>query len=83
VNAFRKILFAVALLAPAKILACATCFSGNIDTPMADGMNWAILALGLILTPVLGGFLAFLIYAIRKSEAVEAARVAAAAQAKN
>ena len=79
-NALCKILFALMLLAPAKIFACATCFSGNIDTPMADGMNWAILALGAVLTTVLGGFLAFLIYAIRKSEAVEAARVASATE---
>ena len=72
----RKILFASILLAPAKIFACAACFGGNIDSPMADGMNWAILALGAVLTTVLGGFLTFLIYAIRKSEAVEAARMA-------
>jgi hypothetical protein len=76
VNALRKILFALVLLAPAKIFACAACFGPNIDSPMADGMNWAILALGVVLTTVLGGFLAFLIYAIRKSEAVEAARMA-------
>ncbi len=77
-NALCKILFSFALLAPAKIFACAACFGGNIDSPMADGMNWAILALGAVLTTVLGGFLTFLIYAIRKSEAVEAARVAGA-----
>ena len=75
-NALRKILFALGLLAPAKIFACAACYGANIDSPMADGMNWAILALGGVLTTVLGGFLTFLIYAIRKSEAVEAARVA-------
>jgi hypothetical protein len=68
----------LAALAPAKLFACATCYGGNIDSPMTDGMNWAILTLGLIITTVLGGFLTFLIYAIRKSEAVEAARVAAA-----
>jgi hypothetical protein len=76
VKPLRKILFALVLLAPAKIFACAACYGANIDSPMADGMNWAILALGVVLTTVLGGFLAFLIYAIRKSEAVEAARMA-------
>ena len=40
---------------------------------MADGMNWAILTLGAIVATVLGAFLTFLIYAIRKSEAFEAA----------
>ena len=72
-----KILVAAALLAPAKMFACATCYGANIDSPMAEGMNWAILTLGTIITVVLGAFLTFLIYAIRKSEAVEAARVAA------
>ena len=75
-NKIWKILFALVALAPAKIFACAACYGANIDSPMADGMNWAILTLGVIITIVLAGFLTFLIYAIRKSEAVEAARVA-------
>ena len=70
--ALKSILFLLAL-APAKIFACATCYGGTIDSPMADGMNWAILTLGIIITTVLGGFLTFLIYAIRKSEALNAA----------
>jgi len=73
--ALKIILFLVAL-APAKLFACATCYGGNIDSPMTDGMNWAILTLGAVITTVLGGFLTFLIYAIRRSEAVEAARTA-------
>ena len=71
-----SLLPALAAFAPAKTFACAACYGANIDAPMADGMNWAILALGAVLTTVLGGFLTFLIYAIRKSEAVEAARMA-------
>ena len=59
--------------APAKLSACAACYGGAIDAPMADGMNWAILTLGGIVTMVLGAFLTFLIYAIRKSEALTAA----------
>ena len=73
----RNIFFVLAALAPAKLSACAICYGGPIDSPMADGMNWAILTLGVIISVVLGGFVTFLIYAIRKSEAVEAARVAA------
>jgi hypothetical protein len=68
-----KILLLLVALAPAKVLACATCYSGNIDSPMTNGMNWAILTLGVVVATVLGGFLAFLIYAIRKSEALNAA----------
>ena len=66
-------------LAPAKLLACPACYGGAIDAPMADGMNWAILTLGVVILTVLGAFLTFLVYAIRKSEALEAARVQQAA----
>ena len=70
---FRKIIIALTALAPAKLFACAACYGGNVDSPMADGMNWAILTLGSIVATVLGAFLTFLIYAIRKSEALTAA----------
>lgn len=70
----RNILFfALAAFAPTNLFACAACYGGAIDSPMADGMNWAILTLGAIITTVLGAFLTFLIYAIRKSEALTAA----------
>ena len=72
-KSFRKILFVLAALAPARTFACAACYGANIDSPMADGMNWAILTLGVVITTVLGGFLTFLVYAIRKSEALVAA----------
>jgi hypothetical protein len=61
------------LLAPAKLLACATCFGGNIESPMADGMNWGIFTLLAVVGTVLATFLTFLIYVIRKSEALNAA----------
>jgi heme/copper-type cytochrome/quinol oxidase subunit 2 len=61
-------------LAPLNTFACAACYGAHIDDAMANGMNWAILTLGVIIVTVLGAFLTFLIYAIRKSEAVEAAR---------
>ena len=70
---FRGLILAFALGAPARLLACAACYGGPIDDRMADGMNWAILTLGVIIATVLGTFLTFLIYAIRKSEALEAA----------
>ena len=58
--------------APAKVLACAACY-GPSDDAMAHGMNWAILTLGVVVATVLGTFLTFLIYIIRRSEALEAA----------
>jgi hypothetical protein len=74
VKSLRTILLlALAAFSPVKTFACAACYGGNIDSPMADGMNWAILTLGVVITTVLGAFLTFLIYAIRKSEALTAA----------
>jgi len=64
---------ALAAFAPAKVSACAACYGGSIDAPMADGMNWAILTLGAVLATVLGAALTLLIYFIRKSEALEVA----------
>ena len=77
----RTILIAAATCSPAKLLACAACYGANIDAPMAEGMNWAIFTLGAVITTVLGAFLTFLIYAIRKSEALEAAQNAPATAA--
>ena len=64
----------LAVFLPAKILACAACGStnGQIDSPLADGMNWGILTLFVILGTVLLTALGFLIYIIRKGEAVAA-----------
>ena len=71
----RKLLLAALFVAlvPAKLFACAACYGGNIDSPMTEGMNWGILTLLGVIVPVLGAFLTFLIYAIRKSEALTAA----------
>lgn len=74
----RNIVGLIVFLAPAKLLGCAVCYGPNIDAPMAEGVNWAILTLGVVITTVLGSFLTFLIYAIRKSEAMEAANAATA-----
>jgi hypothetical protein len=73
VKPFKQIISALAVFAPAKLFACAACYGANIDSAMADGMNWAIFTLGVVVATVLGGFLTFLIYAIRKSEALTAA----------
>lgn len=74
-KSFWKILLpgALILCAPPQLFACATCFGGNIDSPMADGMNWGIFTLLAVIGTVLASFLTFLIYVIRKSEALTAA----------
>jgi heme/copper-type cytochrome/quinol oxidase subunit 2 len=66
------LLLALAILAPSQVYACATCYGGNIDSPMADGMNWGIFTLMGVIGTVLATFLTFLIYIIRKSEALNA-----------
>ena len=53
--------------------ACAACYGGNVDSGMAEGMNWGILTLLGVVGTVCAAFLTFLIYVIRKSEALEAA----------
>ena len=66
-----KYLPLVLLLAlPAKTLACAACYGPQVDSSMTEGMNWGIFTLLGVIVPVLGGFLAFFIYLIRKSEAM-------------
>ncbi len=77
----KIILLATAWLAPSHIYACAACYGGNIDSPLADGMNWAILTLGAIVGTVLAGFLVFFIRIMRKSEALVAAAEKAQKQA--
>lgn len=69
-----------AVFAPAKMFACAACYGGNIDSPMAEGMNWGIFTLLGIVATVLATFLFFLIHIIRKSEALNAAAEKTASQ---
>ena len=70
---FLKILIpALALGAPAKSLACAACYNNQASGPLTEGMNWGIFTLLGVVVPVLGAFLAFFIYLIRKSEALAA-----------
>ena len=73
-NSFWKIIstFALITAAPAKLLACAACYGGNIDAPMTNGMNWGIFTLMAVIGTVLAVFLTFLIHIIRKSEALNA-----------
>lgn len=77
-------ILALVALAPSKLFACAACYANGaaINDPMTAGMNWAILTLGVVVATVLGTFLTYLIYIIRKGEAMEAARTKAAAAAR-
>ena len=66
-------LLALAVLAPMPTFACATCYGGNIDSPMTDGMNLGIFTLLGVVGTVLASFLAFLIFIFLKSAALAAA----------
>lgn len=62
----------LALPAPSSVFACATCFAGNVDTPMTQGMNWGIVTLMGVIGTVLASFAVFFIYIMRKSAAMAA-----------
>lgn len=65
---FRKFLIIAAALAPAPLLACATCF-GQSDSAMAQGMNWGIFTLLGVIITVLATIASFFVYIIRKETA--------------
>jgi hypothetical protein len=50
-----------ALAQPASVSACATCF-GASDSPLAQGMNWGILTLLVIIFSVLTGIVGFFVH---------------------
>jgi hypothetical protein len=51
---------------PGTAHACAACF-GQSDSPLAKGMNMGILSLLAVVTFVLGGFVAFFIFLVKRS----------------
>jgi hypothetical protein len=73
VKAFAKIVFALAVLLPAKLLACATCYGSNVDTNMTQGMNFGIFTLLGVVGTVLATFGAFLFFIFRRSALLAAA----------
>jgi drug/metabolite transporter (DMT)-like permease len=59
---FRTMLATVALcaLTAPTVLACPVCF-GAVESPMTDGMNWAIFLLLGVLATVATGFVMFFV----------------------
>ena len=70
-----KMLPAAAVLAlaamPSAARACAACY-GRTDSPLADGINWGIFTLLIVVTGVLGGFVAMFVYFARRAAAIAA-----------
>ena len=54
------------------VLACAACY-GQSDSPLAQGMNWAIFSLLGVVVCVLTGITTFFVVINRKSASVRAA----------
>jgi len=56
-----------------SLLACAACYGGKTDSPLAAGMNWGIFSLLIVVGCVLGGFAAFGVFLAKRSAAIAAA----------
>ena len=65
-SAVAWIAMGILLAAPQSAFACAAC-SGRSDDAMARGLNAAILTMLAVLLAVLGAFVSFLIYLIRRA----------------
>lgn len=51
----------------ASILACAACFSGNVESPMVDGARSGVWLLLSVTLGVQGGFAAFFVHLWRRA----------------
>jgi len=60
--------FAIAL--PTNARACAACY-GASDSPMAQGMNWGIMALLVVVCGVLVAISVFFVHVARRAAALE------------
>ncbi len=60
-----------AFFAPSIVRACSVCF-GNSDSQLTQGMLAGVLVLLLVVTSVLGGFVAMFVYLARRAAAVAA-----------
>jgi hypothetical protein len=68
----NRILPAAAVLAASHapdLYACAACY-GQSDSPMAEGMNWGILALLVVVGTVLSGITGFFVFIAKKNRKV-------------
>jgi hypothetical protein len=59
-----------------SLLACAACFGAKTDSPLADGMNWGIMSLLVVVVSVLGGIAAFGIFMAKRAASLAASAAA-------
>jgi hypothetical protein len=50
-----------------SVFACAACFGGKSDSPLAAGMNWGIFSLMGVVVCVLGGIATFFVYLAKRA----------------
>lgn len=62
-------------MTPASILACAACFSGNVDSPMVDGARSGAWILISVTLGVQGAFAAFFIQLWRRAKRAREAEI--------
>ena len=65
---FIPVLLMLGVLAlPQQVQACAACF-GKSDSKMAEGMNWGIMFLLVVVGLVLAGISAFFVYIAKRAK---------------
>ena len=57
---------------PAPVLACAACY-GKSDSALAEGMNWGVFTLLIVVAGVLGSVASFFVYLAKRSAALGSA----------
>ena len=61
------------ILRAPSLLACAACYGAHTDSPLANGMNWGIMSLLMVVVVVLSGIASFGIFIVKRSAAIAAA----------
>ena len=75
---FGKVILAAALAAfsPSPVFACAACYGGNTNDPLAHGMNWGIFTLLGVVVLMLSSIATFFVFLIRREAAAQAKEMA-------
>ena len=76
IRSFLWLALAWMMVQSPRVMACATCY-GQTDSKLAEGMNWGILTLMIIVYGVLLGIAGFFGYIIYRSNRLAAAQAAA------
>ena len=67
---------AMGAFSPSSLFACAACYGGKSDAPLAHGMNWGILTLLSVVVLMLSSIATFFFFLIRREAAAQAKKIA-------